>query len=122
MNAVIHKFLEIQKEFFAEIKGKVMPSLPHHPNPDNQRYDLTIYTCMECYPEKEWEKKLGIILTRHGIDLSLFIAKARERIMNFSLKDGNLFLTFGRCPKIWELLEVIAELIPEMTDACQDRV
>lgn len=115
MNAVLSKYLAIQDDFFAEIKGKIRPHMPpDYPNPRNECYALTLSTCIECYPEPGWDSKFGTILVKHGIDLQKFVAVTKEKHMGFYLEDSKLRCQhISRCPKIREVLGVVADLISE---------
>ncbi|MES3005430.1 MAG: hypothetical protein V4664_00595 [Patescibacteria group bacterium] len=114
MNATLKKYLALQTEFFATLNGKVMPHLlPDYPNPRGEHYSVTMHTCIECYLEEGWPQKLGELLLRHNIDLDTFVAATKEKHMGFRVQDGKLQNRQSRCPKIHEVLEVIADLMPE---------
>jgi hypothetical protein len=114
MNAALKKYLEIQTAFFNQVEGKVMPDLPSSPNPRGERYVLTLNTCIECYPEEGWAHQLGTILKEHGIDLDQFVEITKHQAMGFYLDAGELQCAhISRCPKIREVLRIIAAMIPE---------
>lgn len=114
MNATLKKYLALQTEFFATIKGKKMPHmLPDYPNPRGEHYSVTIHTCIECYLEEGWSQKLGELLLRHNIDLNKFVVATNSKRMGFLVQDGKLLNRQSRCPEIHEVLEIIADLMSE---------
>ncbi len=60
-----------------------------------------------------WSQKLGELLIRYDIDLDRFVIATREKHMDFSVQAGKLHYGHDCCPKIHQVLEVIADLIPE---------
>lgn len=83
--------------------------------PDEDRTWGSYATCPACYAEKDWDKKLGVILAEHGVDLEEF---ARERFSTFGdnmfvVEDGKLkFRQPVRCVSLEALLHTAAKLLP----------
>jgi hypothetical protein len=114
MNATLKKYLALQTEFFTIINGKMMPNIiPDYPNPRGEHYSVTMHTCIECYLEEGWSQKLGELLLRHNIDLDKFVTATKQAHMGFSVREGKLVNHQSRCPKVHEVLDVIADLMPE---------
>lgn len=114
MNPALKKYLALQNEFFVTVKGKMRPHiLPDHPNFCGEHYRVTTQTCIECYLEEGWSQKLGELLLRHNIDLDKFVLATKEKNMGFLVQEGKLQCRQSRCPQIHEVLEVVADLMPE---------
>lgn len=111
MNAILKKYLAFQTEFFAKMVGQVRPVLPGDHRQYEERYSVTMNTCVECYLEKGWSQKLGEILVRHGISLDKFLTVSKS--IGFSVREGELQFTYNCCPKVSTILNMIAGLMPD---------
>lgn len=81
--------------------------------PGENLHDSDFKTCPDCFAEKGWDKKFGIILQKFGFDLEIFVEEFNASYKNSSctLKNNVLKYEGGSCLSLKFFLRIAARQI-----------